>query len=141
MSLDPIKRWVHQGKGLLLPALALPEQRHCVIATGVSQQQEAAQSLHRYNRPLVQGYRGAQQSIVAVRKHLATGRPEFHVWTAVGAGVWLGMEAPVQGVLVFSQAMRAHGKALHRGVWPVVRKGLDYAEARPAVRAVCERIA
>ena len=56
------------------------------------------------------------------------------------AGIWLGVEAPVGGILVLSPARRAQRKAPHRRALAIVRKILDDREARAAVGAVGEGV-
>ena len=69
----------------------------------------------------------------------AIGEPERR--PAVGTGVGLGVEAAVEGILVFGPAPRAHLERRHRRQGPVVGHSAHDREARPAVRAVRERIA
>src|SRR5437764_10955968 len=61
--------------------------------------------------------------------------------TANGAGVGLGMKAPIQWIIVFSMAGRAHWEDAHRCLVTVIRDILDNGEARATVGAVDERIA
>ena len=57
------------------------------------------------------------------------------------AGVRLGVEAPVAGIVVLAPAGGAHREAGHGRGGPVVRHAAHDREARPAVRAVDERVA
>ncbi len=50
------------------------------------------------------------------------------------------MESPVGRVIVFSLTGRAHDKASHRSVVPVVRQSFYDRKARAAIGAVRERI-
>ena len=61
--------------------------------------------------------------------------------SADGAGVGLGVEAAVRGVIVLVPALGAHLEAGHRGRGPVVRNRAGYGEAGPTVGAVGERVA
>ena len=60
---------------------------------------------------------------------------------AGGAADGLGVEAPVGRILVLAAAVGAHVERGHRRVRPVVGHRADDREARPAVRAVHERVA
>ena len=51
------------------------------------------------------------------------------------------MEAPVQWVVVFPLAFRAHRELRHRGLRPVIGNSSCDGEARPAVGAIQKRIA
>ena len=64
-----------------------------------------------------------------------------HHGTALGAGVRLRVKAAVARVLVLAPARRAHREGRHRRIRPVVRDVTHDREARPAVRAVRERVA
>ena len=68
------------------------------------------------------------------------GRPKLQVRAAYRAGVRLGVEASIQGVLVLGPARVAHREVLHGRVGPVVGQALNDAEARAAVGAVGERV-
>ena len=57
------------------------------------------------------------------------------------AGVGLRVEASIGRVGVFAGATRAHLEGLHRSCRTVVGQRVDDGEARPAVRAVDERVA
>jgi hypothetical protein len=57
------------------------------------------------------------------------------------AGIGLGMKAPVQRVIVFPLALRAHLKATHGGSGTVVRNILNDGEARAAISAVSKWVA
>src|ERR1019366_6055843 len=60
--------------------------------------------------------------------------------TARRAGVRLGVEAPVGGVLILGAALLAHGEARHGGVRPVVRDVADDGVPRAAVGAIGESV-
>ena len=66
---------------------------------------------------------------------------QAHAGAALRACVRLRVEAAVGGVLVLRPARRAHREAGHRRPWPVVGHAAHDREARPAVRAVDERVA
>ena len=74
-------------------------------------------------------------NLCAVCPHQPNPRP------AHPARIRLRMEAPVQRIVVFPLALRAHGKRCHRGLRPVIRNAPRDGEARPAVGAVQKRIA
>ena len=68
-------------------------------------------------------------------------RPPGQLRAARRAGVGLGVEATVGGVVVLGLAGRAHREAGHRGGRPVVGHVEHDRVPRPAVRAVGERVA
>ena len=79
----------------------------------------------------------AAQRLVAVS--VAGQQPQRR--PALGAGVGLGVEAPVGRVLVLGRAARAQLEAGHRRQRPVVGDAAHDREARAAVGAVDERVA
>ncbi len=60
---------------------------------------------------------------------------------AVGAGVRLGVEAPVVGIVVFGLAARAHPERAHRRVGPVIGQALQDRIPGTALGAVDEGVA
>src|SRR5829696_1560278 len=60
--------------------------------------------------------------------------------SAIRAGNWLGMEAPVERIDIFRPAILTHGKFFHRCVWAVIWNILDDGETRSAVGAADEGI-
>ena len=66
---------------------------------------------------------------------------EAHMRTTDRAGVRLGMKAPVEGVIVFCLACRAHRKDAHSRLVPIIRHILDNRKAGTTIGAVGERIA
>ena len=66
---------------------------------------------------------------------------DLQAWPADRAGVRLRVETPVERVVIFRLAGRAHLERRHRRVGPVVGDVLNDGEARPAVRAVSEGVA
>ena len=74
-------------------------------------------------------------------ERLAAAVEQLDARPADGAGVRLRVEAPVAGIVVLGLARRAHREAGHRRRRPVVGHAADDREARPAVRAVDERVA
>jgi len=71
----------------------------------------------------------------------AQGVSEGDLRAALPAGVGLGVEAAVGGVVVFSLAGGAHGERGHGGLGAVVGDAAGDGEARAAVGAVEERVA
>ena len=66
---------------------------------------------------------------------------EAHMRTTDRAGVRLGMKAPVEGVIVFCLACRAHRKDAHSRLVPVIRHILDNRKTWATVGAIDKRIA
>eukprot|EP00825_Cyclidium_porcatum_P012782 TRINITY_DN16687_c0_g1_i1.p2 TRINITY_DN16687_c0_g1~~TRINITY_DN16687_c0_g1_i1.p2 ORF type:complete len:426 (+),score=47.11 TRINITY_DN16687_c0_g1_i1:3-1280(+) len=132
---------IHQGERLLLAVLALAERADGVFVAGVGQQVEAAETLGGNDPALAQGPGGRRQGLAAVDQRRPRAVPEFQAGPADRAGIRLGMETPVQGVLVLRAAGLAHHEAPHGGVRTVVGERLDDREARAAVGAVREGVA
>src|ERR1019366_1263271 len=59
-----------------------------------------------------------------------------HLWAASGAGVWLGMKAPIEWVSVFCFAGWTHGKNLHGRLFTVIRDILHNSETWSAIGTV-----
>ena len=66
---------------------------------------------------------------------------KIHMRTTRRTGVRLGMKAPVERVIVFCLACRAHRKDAHSRLVPVIRHILDNRKAWATVGAVDKRIA
>ncbi len=118
----------HQRKGLVLSMLPLTERRHGLFVIADTGEVITAESLDGNDRS---GDEGLEDCGRVGRQRRPAGRTR----------VRLRVEAPVARVLVLGPARVAHGKAGHRGERPVVRDAAHDREARPAVRAVDERIA
>ena len=67
-------------------------------------------------------------------------RYEPEPWTAVRAGIGLGMEAPIRRIPVLRRAGRAEREDRHAGVGAVIRDGADDAEPGSAMGAVGEGV-
>ncbi len=90
----------------------------------------------RCTRGKVTCLRRPQRRVVSIcRQADRNSRPAFP------AGIGLRMEASIGRISVFAGATRAHLESLHRSCRAVVRQRVDDGEARPAVRAVDERVA
>ncbi len=153
----------HDRQGLVRPALALLEASHHVAVGGVAGQVKAAEPLHgedlaapqqlgggadggggvvrlafgKLHDPAVRAVLPAVRAVLPAVLH-APHQP--HPRPAHGAGVGLGMKAPVGRVFVFRAAGRAQREAPHGGALPVVGQVLDDREARAAVGAVGEGV-
>ena len=118
----------HERERLVLTVLARAQARDGLLARRVAGEVVAAQALHREDLP------GAQA------RHCFLER-QGQTRSAHGTGDRLGVEAPVCGILVLTQAVGAEREAGHRRIPPVVGNGADDCEARAALRAVDERVA
>ena len=81
-----------------------------------------------------------------VRIEAGVERPSVHARQAQGraaarAGDRLGVEAAVGRIGILRRARRAHGERAHRRVGAVVGRSVDDRQARPAMRAIGERVA
>ena len=107
--------------------LACAQARDRLGVCAVAREVVAAEPLHR-DDPAVREHRHR-----LLERHRQS-------WPAGGAGDRLGVEAAVERVLVLAAAVGTEREPGHRGVGPVVRNRADDREARPALRAVDERI-
>ena len=125
---DELRRRCHQRERLLLALLPCPQARDRLLGGGVAGEVVAAEALDGEDPAL------AEDGDRLLERHREL-RP------ADGAGDWLGVEAPVERVLVLAAAVGAEREAGHRRVRPVVGDGADDREPGPALRAVDERVA
>ena len=128
-----------QGQRLVRPVLAPPQPPDGRGAAPVAGQVDAPRPLDRQDAPRRQGALG-QGDRVAV--HRAAGGVQVEgPGPADRAGVGLGVVPAGGDVAVFGRTGRAHGKAGHGGVGPVVGQRLQDGEPGPAVGAVDEGVA
>ncbi len=92
-------------------------------------------------RALFEAYGGHGGVYAGQRAGQALVLAPAQVRPALEARVGLRVEAAVERVAVLAGAALAHGEVLHRRALAVVGQLLDDGEARPAVRAVDERVA
>jgi hypothetical protein len=102
---------------------------------------ESAQSFDRDNRSLPQSGNGSSDRSLLLSQDFAFPADELNLRSTVRAGIGLGVEAPVRGILIFIPTPGAHGEGCHRGLRPVIGKVLDDGKARAAMRAIDKRIA
>lgn len=142
----------HEGEGLIASAFKRPEAGDGGFVAGVAGEVEAADPFEGDDPAEVEGLAGLGESGLAAgpgaggvgmlggpRRVGGGDEPEGR--PATRAGDRLGVEAAVEGVLVFPAARRAEGEAGHRGVGAVVRQALEDGEARAAIGAVEEGVA
>ena len=132
-----------QREGLALAALAAPQLRNRALVGGPAGEVVAADPLDREDRAAGQHRRGGGDR-VAVRGRVdppPAGLTQLGARPAVRAGVRLGVEAAVAGVLVLGAAGGAHLEPGHRRRRAVVGDGADDREAGTAGGAVDERVA
>ena len=134
----------HQRERLVLAVLARAQLGHRGLVVGPAGEVEAADALHRDDRPAEQRAGGRLERVARARVlDVEPARvDEPHPRPAVGAGVRLGVEAAVRRVLVL-----ARGRPGTSRTPAIVVFGRSYGhaahdrEARTAVRAVGERVA
>jgi hypothetical protein len=63
-----------------------------------------------------------------------------NLWATLGTGIGLGMETPVEGIIVFLLALGTHNKLPHSGLIPIVGKISDDGETGATVCAIDEGI-
>jgi hypothetical protein len=107
--------------------LALPQTCDRRRVAGIDQKLKSTDSLQRDDFATQQGFRCFRNRALQLR---STDR----------AGIRLGMEAAVDGILVLCTALRAEHKVAHRRIRAVVGDIDDDRVAWAAARAVCEGI-
>ncbi len=130
----------HDGERLRGAVLPPAQSLHDFFTGGVAGQQKASQPLYRHDFASLE-YRGGLVYNVVAFDFLACGIDEFQLRPADRAGVGLGVKTPVQRVIVFPLALRAHFERSHRRVGAVIGYVGDYREPRSAVGTVSERVA
>src|SRR5581483_4174937 len=78
---------------------------------------------------------------IPTRNPLSRLIPQFKLRTAIPAGIGLRVKAPIEGIVIFRLAPRAHGKYRHRRTCAVIRNIAHDSEPRTAISAVDKRIA
>src|SRR5215204_1903474 len=131
----------HEREGLVLTHLAAPQGPYSLLIEWVAGQMVTSETLYGDDSPATQHPRGACNGVIRAGVKLVPEPVEQHyLRSADGAGVGLGVEASVGGILVLAEAVRAHSKARHCCSGPVVRDRAGDGEARAAVGAVGERV-
>jgi hypothetical protein len=119
--------------------LALAEGGDGFGVPRVADEVKAPEALHRHDFAREHGLHRLAHRVA--RQGIALGVRERQRRAADRAGDRLRVEAPVERVFVFGAAVRAHREGRHRRLRAVVGEVPRDREARPAVRAVCKRIA
>ena len=130
----------HHRQRLFLAMFAPPQLADSRVVEGVDHEVEAADTLDRQDPAIDQrpGRRGDGPR--AGRQQSACRVEQFYLRPADWAGVRLGVITAVRRVVVLAPAIGTHRKRGHRRVRPVVGQFPQDRVARPAVRAVDERI-
>ncbi len=135
-----VQRGQHHRQRFGGAVLAPPQAANGLIAGGVAGQQVAPQPLDSHDSTVLEPRRGLGNNIVTGYR-VPPGINESEAGPADRAGVGLGVEAAVGGVVVLFLAGRAHLEDTHGGVGAVVGYIGDDGEARAAVGAVGEGVA
>ena len=102
----------------------------------------AAQALYCDDSARAQvGKRHGQRLFPVRRRGRVAGTPVRELRPAIGARDRLRMEAAISRVAVLGLARRAQRELAHRRPGPVIRQVVDDRGSRPAVGAICERVA
>jgi hypothetical protein len=128
----------HDGEWLFATLLAAAEFEHGVGLAGVDCQVKAAEAFDGEDGTLLEETDGFGERIAGVRGVRAV--DEGELGAAVPAGVGLGVEAAVEGVVVLGLTGGAHAKGGHGGLGAVVGDAANDGEARAAVGAVDEGV-
>ena len=132
----------HERERFVLAHLAAPEGPHRPLVERVAGEVVASEALDGDDGPSPQHPGRAQDGVVRFCvQPVAELIQQPYPWSAGRAGVGLGVEAAVGGIVVLALAFGAHLEAGHRGRGPVVRNRAGYGEAGTTVGAVGERVA
>ncbi len=131
----------HHRERLVRTTLAATQSLYGRFAARVTHQVVAADAAHGEHPARPQHRDGGSDCCIIAAQRGPARLDERQVRTTDGARDGLGMEAPVERVLVFAPARVAQREARHAGVRPVIRQRVDDRVARTALRAVDERIA
>ncbi len=137
---DHVEVGGEQGEGLLLPVLAPAQVKDCGLVRGVDGQVVPTQALHRHD---VAGTEPVDHRLdhVTDLDRLERRIPQHQLGSARRTAGGLGVEAPVERVVVLGTTGGAHREPGHRGRGAVVGQTPHDAEPRSAVGAVEERVA
>ena len=131
----------HQREGLVLAHLASTKRPNRPPVERVAGEVVASEALDGDDCPSPQHPGRPQDGVVRFRVQLVAEAVEQpYPRAADRAGVRLGVEAAVRGVVVLPPALGAHREAGHRGGGAVVGDLPRYGEAWAAVGAVGERV-
>ncbi len=135
------RRGKEHGERFRLASLPCPKAAHGFAASRVHEELKATEALERKNLPAHDACHRARERLVASRQSNAAFGKELERRTARGTRDGLSVEATIVRIVVLCLACRAHREGLHRRTRPVVGKGLDDREPRPAGGAVREGVA
>ena len=144
MLLDLFHSSHHYSQGFGRTLFPLPQQGDRFGVRGIAGQMEAPQTLDSQDLARRQQSSGPRDHIAALRireQTPPTGIQQLQMRPADGAGIGLGMETPVEGIIVLTLALRAHLEISHGRPGTVIRDALDDRETGATVGAVSERIA
>ncbi len=139
LSLCQLQRVHHHGKRLFYPELALTQPQDRFMAQRVTCQMETTQAFHGQNRTFLEHAPGCLQRLVPFETRFPRYfEPDLR--PTGGTGYGLGMEAPVQRVLIFCRTVGAEREVGHGRVGPVIGDIGDDCEARATIGAVNEGV-
>ncbi len=141
MAAQHLERSRHHRQRLVRPALARAQPLHGRIIRGQAGKMKATDA---FDGHAVAGFNQLPEGIAhdrPVRRDQAVGQTLETERRAAGrAGIGLGVETAVGGIVIFPLAGGAHAKGRHGGVGAIIGHPLQDGEARPAVGAVGEGI-
>ena len=120
--------------------LAFPEPHDRCFIRGVDAEMKSANSLDGDDFARGQAIDASRDRIVGGNRGAIRG-DESKLRAAIPARIWLRMEAPIGGILIFRLASSAHRKLRHRSLRPVVGYSPRNREARAAIGAIQKWIA
>jgi len=130
----------HYGKGFGRAILSGTQRSDRAIVRGIAGQEETAQSFDSHDFPLPEKLTGGHYR-VGPAHHIAPVINQLDARTAFRAGIGLGVEAAVKGIVIFRLAPGAHLEVAHGGAGAIVWHALDDGKPRATIGAVGKRIA
>jgi len=130
----------HYGKRLGGALLTLPQCLDCGIVRGIASQEKTPQTLNCHSFPLLKEPTGSGYRI-RLGYQIALVINQLNLGTAFWAGVWLSMEAAIQGIIIFRLALGAHLEVAHGSFGAVIGHILNYGKAWATIGAVGKGVA
>jgi hypothetical protein len=120
--------------------LSISKPTDGLVVACVRYEVKAPESFHCDDLAASDGIDGSVKCILMGGNDPAVDAPKLQMWPADWAGVRLGVETAVRGVIVLAPTGFTHREPSHRGVWPVVGKRPDDREPGTAIGTIREGI-
>jgi hypothetical protein len=130
----------HDSEWLFVPMLSPSKFSNSAIVGRIACQMEAAQAFDRADLAQLQSFDELREWI-SRSNYFASPIAQFELRTANRARNRFGVKPSVKRVFILLKAGRAHDKARHGGLCPIVRHTANDRKPRSAICAIDKRIA